>query len=73
MDTPNTPENTATPGLVVPPKPLVHKNASWSAIISIIIILAMVIIGAFYAWGQRISEERAAQSQERSSNSSANQ
>jgi hypothetical protein len=41
----------------------VHRNASWGAIISITIILAMVIIGAFYAWGQRISEERNLQTQ----------
>jgi hypothetical protein len=39
----------------------VHKNASWGAVISIVIILAMVIIGAFYAWGQRIAEEHAVQ------------
>ena len=39
----------------------VHRNASWGAIISITIILAMVIIGAFYSWGQRISEQRAVQ------------
>ena len=41
----------------------IHRNASWGAIISITIILAMVIIGAFYSWGQRVSEERAAQAQ----------
>ena len=45
----------------------VHRNASWGALISITIILAMVIIGAFYAWGQRISENRAAQAQLQSS------
>jgi len=32
------------------------KAQSWGAVISIIIIVLMVIIGAFYAWGQRISE-----------------
>jgi len=41
----------------------VHRNASWGAIISITIILAMVIIGAFYSWGQRIDEQRAVQAQ----------
>jgi hypothetical protein len=34
------------------------KNASWGAIISIIVILAMIVIGAFYAWGKRVDEER---------------
>ena len=34
------------------------KNASWGAIISIIVILAMIVIGAFYAWGQRIDQDR---------------
>ncbi len=41
----------------------VRRNASWGAIISITIILAMVIVGAFYSWGQRISQEKAVQVQ----------
>ncbi len=45
------------------PKETVHREASWGAIISIAIILTMVIVGAFYSWGQRISEERAVQAQ----------
>jgi uncharacterized protein HemX len=45
----------------------VTKNASWGALISIAIILAMVIVGAFYAWGQRISEEHTLQTQTTSS------
>jgi hypothetical protein len=45
------------------PVPTVHRNASWGAIISITIILAMVIVGAFYSWGQRIAEQRAVQAQ----------
>ncbi len=35
------------------------KAQSWGAVISIIIIVLMVIIGAFYAWGERISENTA--------------
>ena len=31
---------------------------SWGAVISIVIIVLMVIIGAFYAWGQRISQNQ---------------
>jgi hypothetical protein len=41
----------------------IHRNASWGAIISITIILTMVIVGAFYSWGQRISQERALEAQ----------
>jgi len=36
------------------------KQQSWGAIISIIVIILMVIVGAFYAWGERISEQKAA-------------
>jgi len=35
------------------------KAQSWGAIISIIIIVLMIIIGAFYAWGDRIADENA--------------
>ena len=41
----------------------VHRNGSWGAIISIAIILTMVIVGAFYSWGERISQQRAVQLQ----------
>lgn len=33
------------------------KAQSWGAIISIIIIVLMIIVGAFYAWGKRIAEQ----------------
>jgi len=33
------------------------KAQSWGALISIIIIVLMIIVGAFYAWGKRITEE----------------
>jgi hypothetical protein len=32
------------------------KAQSWGAVISIIVIVLMIIIGAFYAWGQRIAQ-----------------
>jgi len=35
------------------------SQQSWSTIVSLVIIIAMIIVGAFYAWGKRISEERA--------------
>jgi hypothetical protein len=31
----------------------------WGVVISIIIIVMMIVIGAFYAWGKRIAQERA--------------
>jgi hypothetical protein len=52
MDMPTSPEKET-------PVPTLHRNASWGAIITIVIILAMIVIGAFYAWGKRIDEERA--------------
>ncbi len=36
-----------------------RKAQSWGAIISIVIIVLMVIIGAFYSWGNRIAQENA--------------
>ncbi len=35
------------------------KQQSWGALISIVVIVGMIITGAFYAWGERIAEERA--------------
>ena len=32
------------------------RNASYGALISIIIILAIVVVGAFYSWGKRIEQ-----------------
>ncbi|OIO51203.1 hypothetical protein CO131_01400 [Candidatus Kaiserbacteria bacterium CG_4_9_14_3_um_filter_50_16] len=42
-----------------PPSMPSPKAQSWGALISIIIIVLMIIIGAFYAWGQRIAEQNA--------------
>ena len=43
------------------PSPVIEmptpKQQSWGALISIIIIVLMIIIGAFYSWGKRITEE----------------
>jgi len=56
MDTePVLPANEITPANPSPmPSP---KAQSWGAFISMVIIVIMIIIGAFYAWGKRISEE----------------
>lgn len=34
------------------------KQQSWGTLISILIIVLMVVIGAFYAWGKRVAEGR---------------
>lgn len=33
------------------------KAQSWGTVISIIVIVLMIVIGAFYAWGKRIAEQ----------------
>lgn len=35
-----------------------QKAQSWGAVISIVVIVLMIIIGAFYAWGKRISQDQ---------------
>ncbi|MDO8624242.1 MAG: hypothetical protein Q7R54_02700 [bacterium] len=42
--------------IIKPPTP---KQQSWGTIVSLVIIIAMIVVGAFYAWGKRIAEERA--------------
>lgn len=34
------------------------KQQQWGVLISIVIIVLMIIIGAFYAWGQRIAQNQ---------------
>ena len=48
-----------THGTLESAQPTIHRNASWGAFITILVILAMVTIGALYEWGQRLDEERA--------------
>jgi hypothetical protein len=33
------------------------KHASWGAVISILIILIMIVVGAFYSWGHRVAQQ----------------
>ena len=35
-----------------------QKQQSWGTVIAIVIIVVMVVIGAFYAWGKRVAEQR---------------
>ncbi len=35
------------------------KAQSWGVVISIVVIVLMITIGAFYAWGQRVAQNNA--------------
>lgn len=39
------------------PEPPTIEQQSWGALISIIVIVLMIVLGAFYSWGKRISEQ----------------
>jgi uncharacterized protein HemX len=39
-----------------------HENkGSTGSVIAILLIVSLLVIGAFYVWGQRVSEQRATQ------------
>ncbi len=42
------------------PQPGVPSPAAqqWGVVVSIVIIVMMIIVGAFYAWGQRIAQHQ---------------
>ena len=44
---------------LLPPGIHSPKQQSWGVVISIVIIVLMIVIGAFYAWGKRIAEQNA--------------
>ena len=58
-------ENNMEPEKLLPsgetPQPGVpsQKAQSWGVVISIVIIVLMIVIGAFYSWGKRIAQEKA--------------
>jgi hypothetical protein len=33
------------------------EQNSWGALIAIVVIMAIVVVGAFYAWGKRVAQE----------------
>jgi NADH:ubiquinone oxidoreductase subunit 3 (subunit A) len=43
---------------LLPPGVPSHKAQSWGVLISIVIIVMMVTVGAFYAWGKRIAQNQ---------------
>ncbi|TSA43807.1 hypothetical protein D4R49_02035 [bacterium] len=53
------PEKLLPPGETPQPGVPSQKAQSWGVVISIVIIVLMIIIGAFYAWGQRIAQNQA--------------
>lgn len=48
--------NVLAPMMPAPPSP---RQQSWGVVISTVVIVLMLVVGAFYAWGERIAEERA--------------
>jgi len=36
------------------------EQNSWGALIAIVVIMAIVVVGAFYAWGKRVAQEQRA-------------
>ena len=49
MNEPNVVETTHTPG---------KANTSWSMVIGLILVIALIVVGAFYFWGKRVSENQ---------------
>jgi hypothetical protein len=56
MTTPNNMDNEEK---LLPPGVPSPQAQSWGAVISIVIIVLMIIIGAFYSWGKRIAQNNA--------------
>lgn len=59
----HTPNETPIP--VIAPAPSTfedsRKSGSTGSVIAILLIVVLLVIGAFYVWGQRLSEQRANQ------------
>jgi hypothetical protein len=55
-------EKLLPPGEPTPQAPLPGvpspQAQSWGVVISIIVIVGMITVGAFYAWGERIAQEQ---------------
>jgi uncharacterized protein HemX len=62
VDTSSTPPDNNTPIPVFDPAPVAdHRVGSTGSVIAILLIVLLLIVGAFYVWGQRLSENRALQ------------
>ncbi len=51
-----TPAEPIEPVVALPGVPS-QKQQQWGVVISIIVIVGMIVIGAFYSWGKRIAEQ----------------
>ena len=52
------PPHTTLPTSSPLPAPRTPEQQSWGTMIALVIIIVMVVVGAFYAWGKKIAEER---------------
>lgn len=43
---------------LLPPGVPSKKAQSWGAILSIVVIVLMIVVGAFYAWGKRVAQDQ---------------
>ncbi|MCX6790122.1 MAG: hypothetical protein NTV60_01190 [Candidatus Kaiserbacteria bacterium] len=43
---------------LLPPGVPSAKQQSWGVVISIVVIVLMIVIGAFYAWGKRLEQNQ---------------
>jgi len=50
--TPVEPVPAPVPGIPSP------KQQQWGVVISIVVIVLMIVVGAFYSWGQRIAQNQ---------------
>lgn len=54
--TPEAAPVTATPAAASAPEP--KKNTAYGTILGIILIVAILVVGAFYVWGERLQGEQ---------------
>lgn len=53
MDEQKSTESTLTGTMAGTPS---RKAQSWGLMISIVVIVLMIVVGAFYAWGERVAQ-----------------
>ena len=53
----NGPHNDTTMFGTTLPNPPSAKQQSWGAVLSIIIIVLMIIVGAYYSWSKRTAQQ----------------
>jgi hypothetical protein len=65
MDEKLLPVGEPEPQVIITEKPAVslpgvpsQEQQQWGVVISIVVIVLMIVIGAFYAWGKRIAQEQ---------------